>query len=297
MGTPQEALDRVRANIAKALIPSRRLPELVFSDSWKMFLFFDSDRLFAETFVEVIKRTMQLDDATVCSIYDLDTLSDATGTASMFAIRQETSGSEYRSFLAPTPGIGWMFGIGRFACSTEVSSWVIYADRAAEMAVLAFRDPSARARFDTLVSALNAAPIAAALATPPSYVFSHLLPEWRTALLSEYGTVGDLDSPTLSPRQQIAAVAQAILAGSVEPQEGCRNICVLQHRLSKTDARAEELRWVVGIDSDLDPYPLGAARQYWEPSALAEKDRQRDEYLRRVHDRLMKACRALTSWQ
>jgi hypothetical protein len=101
----------------------------------------------------------------------------------------------------------------------------------------------------------------------------------------------------VSPRKQIASVAQAILDGRVEPQDGCREISRLQHQLSELEMHDEDLLVFVGIDSELDDCPTGLARQYWAPSALTEKDRQRDEYLHRVKDRLMKACRALALWR
>jgi hypothetical protein len=101
----------------------------------------------------------------------------------------------------------------------------------------------------------------------------------------------------VSPREQIAAVAQAMLDGGVEPQDGCREICRLRHQLSEPETYDQDLLVFVGIDSELDDCPTGLARQYWAPSALAEKDQQRDEYLRRVKDALTKACRALAMWR
>ena len=101
----------------------------------------------------------------------------------------------------------------------------------------------------------------------------------------------------MSPREQIAAMAQAMLDGGVDLQDGCREICGLQHQLSKSEAHNKDLLVLVGVDSELDDCPIGAARQHWEPAALAAKDRQRDEYLRRVNDRLLNACRALAAWR
>lgn len=101
----------------------------------------------------------------------------------------------------------------------------------------------------------------------------------------------------MSSREHIAAVAQAMLDGRVELHAGCREICEQQHQLSMPDVHDKDLLFVVGVDSELAACPVGAARQYWEPTALAEKDRERDEYLCRVNDRLVTACRALATWQ
>jgi hypothetical protein len=100
----------------------------------------------------------------------------------------------------------------------------------------------------------------------------------------------------VSPRQEIAAVAQSMLDGSMELLHGCRVICTLQHQLSQAELHNNDLLVIVGIESELDDCPTGHARQHWEPSALADKDRERDDYLRRVGDRLTNACRALALW-
>lgn len=101
----------------------------------------------------------------------------------------------------------------------------------------------------------------------------------------------------MSPREQVAAVAQAMLAGDVHLQDGCREICGLRFQLSNPEQDDKDLMLLVGIDSELDDCPVGPVRQHWEPEALAGKDRQRDAYLHRLNDHLLTACRALATWR
>lgn len=105
------------------------------------------------------------------------------------------------------------------------------------------------------------------------------------------------EAPPMSPREEIAAVAQAMLDGRVGLHAGCESIAGLRHQLPEPEANGNELNLFVGIASELDDCPVSSERQYWEPAALADKDRKRDEYLNRVKEDLLNACRALAMWR
>lgn len=79
-------------------------------------------------------------------------------------------------------------------------------------------------------------------------------------------------------------------------QDGCRQLVALRHELASSDSADPDLLFVVGIDSDLEEFPLGPVRDRWAPGALAEVDRRRDERLERVREPLLAACRALAAW-
>ncbi|MEO7729689.1 MAG: hypothetical protein ABIY55_01865 [Kofleriaceae bacterium] len=101
----------------------------------------------------------------------------------------------------------------------------------------------------------------------------------------------------MTTRDQLASVAQSMLDGRIELQGGCREICRLRHELSGPDVYDKDILVLVGIDSELDDCPIGPARAHWAPAFLAEKDQQRDDYLRRERDRLFNACSVLASWR
>ena len=94
-------------------------------------------------------------------------------------------------------------------------------------------------------------------------------------------------------QKEIAAIARAMLAGEVDLLAGTRQIARLSRGLSEPDLSDPDVFTFVAVDSDLDDIPMGSARGMWDPNALAEKDRERDEYLGRAKESIERACRGL----
>src|SRR4051794_3202823 len=82
----------------------------------------------------------------------------------------------------------------------------------------------------------------------------------------------------------IVDLARAILSGEVEVFDGVRQIARLIYALPVVEHGDPDLIGFLGVDSELDNIPIGNARRYWAPEALAEKDRQRDAYLAAVRE-------------
>jgi hypothetical protein len=95
-------------------------------------------------------------------------------------------------------------------------------------------------------------------------------------------------------RQEIAGIANRLLLGELGLHEGCRTIAHLRTRLPDADIDDPDVLVFVGVDSELDAIPLGVARQRWDPVALAKKDQQAAEYLGRMREEILRACKALS---
>jgi hypothetical protein len=93
-------------------------------------------------------------------------------------------------------------------------------------------------------------------------------------------------------KTELARTADQILAGKIDLLEGCRQLVRL-HRLSGAPD-SEAILTILGIESETDSFPIGQERELWATPALAASDRERDEYLKRVHDALCVALATLS---
>lgn len=92
---------------------------------------------------------------------------------------------------------------------------------------------------------------------------------------------------------EVLMVARRMLDGDLDLIEGCR---LLVHHLREVGiAREPDALTILGIESETDHLPIGDERARWHPAALAQKDRERDEYVDRVRPELMDACRSIVS--
>jgi hypothetical protein len=86
-------------------------------------------------------------------------------------------------------------------------------------------------------------------------------------------------------------IAQRTLGGEHDLLLACRDLADLRARLPQLPA--DLLDTFVAISSEVDDLPIGCEREYWEANALAEKDREADDYRRMVAERVMEALRQL----
>lgn len=186
MLTVSDANERARENVGKAIDAARRFPQYVFRGNWEKFFFFDSDEMFAHAFVEIVKILMQSEGSSSVCLTDFDSeLPDQ----SSFWIRKETTSDDYLAAFAKLPigGVGgWLWLISRYGCTSDVGEWCLYCERQNEVAVMALRKASLVEKYTSAIKELHASPIDLALESPPSWVFAHLVPEWREGFLKHY---------------------------------------------------------------------------------------------------------------
>jgi hypothetical protein len=85
----------------------------------------------------------------------------------------------------------------------------------------------------------------------------------------------DQEDPRVSHgRRELVAVASRYLQGQVNLAETAQAVARWAHRLSiEFD---EPFLTFLGIDSELDAFPIGEARRNWRPEALAREDAARE---------------------
>ena len=84
-------------------------------------------------------------------------------------------------------------------------------------------------------------------------------------------------------------------AGEVESLGGCRAVVELLSSLHPDLARSPAARVFAGVCSETESFPVGSARDAWEPVALARADAEAAAYLAEVRGALEDACRELSA--
>ena len=75
--------------------------------------------------------------------------------------------------------------------------------------------------------------------------------------------------------------------------EGCEKICRARAGLENPELQSELLLPFVAFDSEMDNFPLGEARQYWNEKALSAKDARLREIVEAARPEILDACRSL----
>jgi hypothetical protein len=92
------------------------------------------------------------------------------------------------------------------------------------------------------------------------------------------------------PRAGVLTIARQIVAGDVDPLEGCRAMVHLGAKLADRDRDDPDFLVLRGIESETDHFPMGLVRKHWDVGALTEQDRKRAEYIERNRAQLIEAC-------
>lgn len=182
-------MTRALANIDDTIDSHRRFPENVFLGRWEEFLFFDPDWIFDKQFPGAIKTLLDSENALCACLKNLTppSLGAPSEQASIFLDKQ-TNPETYFTFLSKPVGIGWLYRMDNYGCTSDVGDWCMYCERNNEIAVIAVRKIHSDQRFRSITGFLNALPIQQAIAAPFSYGLSPrvLSPAWREGLLKEY---------------------------------------------------------------------------------------------------------------
>jgi hypothetical protein len=97
------------------------LPQQVFSGIWDRFFFFESDRVFAASFVGIISDFIRAEQAKACCLLNFtQTRALEYQEAAAIYLEETMSESEYASRLrAGGPAEGWFFSIDRYGCGSD----------------------------------------------------------------------------------------------------------------------------------------------------------------------------------
>jgi hypothetical protein len=137
---------------------SSRLPDQVFVESGAEFLFFESDQLFAPSFVEVAHEFMSVEGSTSCCLLNFSRTSvmDYCEVAAIF-LETSMTGTEYDARLrSGGPAEGWLFDGDRYGCASDGGCWSIYCEKDNDVAVVALRGQGGAGRFAPPLRLLHA---------------------------------------------------------------------------------------------------------------------------------------------
>jgi Protein of unknown function (DUF2489) len=93
---------------------------------------------------------------------------------------------------------------------------------------------------------------------------------------------------TSDQKTVMVTTARMIIAGKIDLIEGCHIIA--KQIYGQSSKRDDVLITFIGVKSETDHLPLADARKHWAPEALSLKDKERDDYARRIRDDVIKAC-------
>lgn len=166
-------------------------PHRVFRRSWRYFLFFESDKMFVASFVDVLIGLMDIEGSTVSGLLNCGKARGGlVDESACIFIDRATSGDEYVLRLrAGGPSSGWLFGMDRYGCTSDVARWCIYCEKGNDVAVLGFENATDVTKFSSPVKKLGAEPLQVLLrgGAAELFPFSRLIPEWESNLLINYG--------------------------------------------------------------------------------------------------------------
>lgn len=97
----------------------------------------------------------------------------------------------------------------------------------------------------------------------------------------------------MMPDCEVANIVADVLAGRLDPLSGCRLLVRGQAEVPERIRTSLHFSVLVGIESEMDAFPLGDERKRWASEALAELDEERDEFMRTNLDALQAALHGI----
>ena len=180
--------------VVSSLAHMMSLPSQVFKGCFSEFMFFESDRMFAPSFADVVRELLSTEGTTSCCLVNLSrTHTMAYSQAAAIFLDAQMTGVEYDVQLrSGGPATGWLFSIDRYGCASDGGSWSIYCEKDNDMAVVALRGQSAVERFSSPLRELHAETIDILIrqGSAGPFPFSSLTPRWRDELGRQYGRGG-----------------------------------------------------------------------------------------------------------
>jgi hypothetical protein len=169
----------------------RRLPAHVFRGEWKWFLFFESDRIFTSEFFEIVNGLLLAEKAQVSCLLNIDEAAEfGLKNDAVFFINDKIGIKMFDDKLGlGGPAKGWIYGVDRYACASNIGEWCIYCEKNNDVAVVGLRDIDCVRKFDFFLKKLWAKPIDDLVdgGAFPLFPFNQLVPEWRKILIQNYG--------------------------------------------------------------------------------------------------------------
>jgi hypothetical protein len=182
-------------NVMRSLDLTKTMPANVFSGVWPKFLFFESDRLFAPEFAEIVGEILSIEHGTACCLLNIsETRTFEFEKIAAIFLDKTSDNSDYAAALRGTgPEVGWIYVMDRYGCASDTGEWCIYCEKDSDIAVIGFRSESGAMKFESPIEKLWANSIEAH-ESAKLIPFHILLPRWREGLIHNYVGVDPKDS-------------------------------------------------------------------------------------------------------
>lgn len=184
-----QAATRAVENVRQYIDLAGELPGTVFRGHWERYFFFPSDRMFELSFAEFIRALKRAEGAETICMANLDAVSDFNADDSaLYFFEDDVDEGAFGSVLVEKrEGVEWLYGMDRYACSSDLGNWCIYCEKANDIAVLALGDVD-DVKFRPALDLIEAAGIKELTnGTSAIFPFDQLTSHWRDQLIFTYG--------------------------------------------------------------------------------------------------------------
>ena len=186
-------------NAVSSLSGSQMLPDNVFVKTWDKYFFFESDRIFEESFIDF--KNLILEDELTHEICLVNLGCGPIGSSPQLRdifLDEKTNFSEYQSMLDKEKSgldgstFAWLMMLGRYVCASDRGDWVIYCEKEEDIAVLAVQDTLITSRRLLARMVLKADSIASIFESKVNllYDYTQLVLAWKLRLANSYGRKG-----------------------------------------------------------------------------------------------------------
>jgi len=176
-------------NVISSIDIELMLPDKVFVEKYSVFRFFQSDRMFVSSFINIVQEILKLEESAVCCLinFSMTNAIEHNEAAGIF-IDATSKGDAYEAQLRlGGPAAGWLFGVDRYGCASNKGEWSIYCEKQSDIAVIGLQD-CIHNRFASPLEKLHAETIdfLAQQGSAAPFPFNILTPEWKKGLIGNY---------------------------------------------------------------------------------------------------------------
>jgi hypothetical protein len=179
-------------NVIKSIRIEARLPSQVLFGTWPEFYFFESDVILSRSFVGFVHELCRIEQSTSCCLLNFtQTRVLEYQEAAFIFIEAKMSEDEFDAKVREGgPASGWLFGVDHYGCSSDNGDWCLYCERENDVALIGFKSTSSVDKYQSALESIGAKPIEDLVENgiSPLFPFSKLTPEWKRALIDNYGS-------------------------------------------------------------------------------------------------------------
>lgn len=177
------------SKLASMLDLNVHLPDYVFTRAWSYFRFFQSDKIFCSNFVIILKSLISSEGSDVACIAKLDSIKNecenSNNSNEVFFVDSNTKGTSYSHRLF-NGEMGWIYGMERFGCTSNVGDWCIYCEKDNDIAIICMNGDDSAKDYKFALEKLNLIQMRKYAFDKPIFPFNKLTNDWIKSLGDNY---------------------------------------------------------------------------------------------------------------